>query len=343
MNFKCLTIKNEEYCIYCNKRFTNLESHEMEHFKDRLGGKALLECHKCFRTYLNMNDLKTHINNIHGVHKNNKLFHCDSCGQNFTTQNGRDQHLITHIPHIMELCMEGVDKRMENADEYLESNECPLCKMRTSTRKSFRFHLLFSHLLKNPKSLLTLVVNEEVVGTIPETELKVIGFLAKKYNHKKNEKEEKKKKREALKKLLISRKRYNSRTASTSSSGIGSSIGEDDTEIIEELKRQKQTKQEINENGTTYIKKNIDITLKKQVPIKSQNDNNNFPSDSSSLSSIDEPILLRERLISKCLKAKIKSNDTVFTVCICNKKFENQSDFEIHIACVHFVNGQLVI
>lgn len=289
-----------------------------------------------------MNELKNHINNIHNVHKNSKLFHCDSCGQNFTTQNGRDQHLITHIPHIMELCMEGVDKRMENTDEYLESNECPLCRMRTSTRKSFRFHLLFSHLLKNPKSLLTLVINEEVVGTIPENELKIIGYLSRKYNHKKNEKEEKKKKREELKKLLTSRKRHDSRTISTSSSGIGSSIGENDVEKFREVKKQK-TKQETNGIDITYIKKNLDIKSIKQVPTQSQNTDHNSLSKSNSLSSIDKPILLRERLISKCLKAKVEFNNTIAMVCICNKKFENQSDFEIHIACVHFVNGQLVI
>uniref|UniRef100_A0A0K0FVM4 C2H2-type domain-containing protein n=1 Tax=Strongyloides venezuelensis TaxID=75913 RepID=A0A0K0FVM4_STRVS len=342
MNVKCLKIKNDEYCLYCDKTFTDLESHEMEHFKDRLGGKALFECHKCFRTYLNMNELKRHIDEIHGEHKKNKLFDCHSCGQNFTTQNGRDQHLITHIPHIMELCMEGVDKRLEHSGEYLESNECPLCRMRTSTRKSFRFHLLFSHLLKNPKSLLALVVNEKVVGTIPDNELKVIGFLAKRYSNKKNEKEEKKKKREALKKLLTSRKRSNSRTMSTSSSGIGSSIGDDDDEFTIKIKKEK-TKKDGNSNKTKNVEKSLDTKSKEKLSKEEQKISHSSLLDNVSLSSIDKPNLLRERLMSKCLKTKIQSNNKNILICICNKTFENQSDFEIHIACIHFINGQLVI
>uniref|UniRef100_A0A0N4Z955 C2H2-type domain-containing protein n=1 Tax=Parastrongyloides trichosuri TaxID=131310 RepID=A0A0N4Z955_PARTI len=339
-NYLNMKNDNKEYCAYCNEIVANLKSHEMEHFKDRDGMNPLFECNWCFRTYLDMNELKNHINEIHGEHRNNRLFECESCGQNFTTQNGRDQHLITHIPNIMAFCMEGVDKRIEHEAGYLASNECPLCRVRTSTRKSFRFHLLFSHLLRNPKSLLTLVANEEVVARIPERELKVIGYLAKRYNNKKSEKEDKKKKREALKKLLTTRKRSNSRTISSSSSGVGSSVASDDDNSSEEIKKRK-IKDEI-----TIISKSNNNNKETSIN-ESQVDTKNIPSKSNqevlSLSLVSKPSDLRDMLLGRCLKTKIESSETSVLVCICDKQFIHQSDFEIHVACVHFMNGEIVI
>uniref|UniRef100_A0AC35TQ01 C2H2-type domain-containing protein n=1 Tax=Rhabditophanes sp. KR3021 TaxID=114890 RepID=A0AC35TQ01_9BILA len=307
--------KSLSECPDCFKMVLNVDEHEAEHFKDRTGKHALMECHNCFRTFKNMTDLKHHISTIHKKHSRaNNVFVCPKCDKPFLSQTVRDQHVTTHIPIISTFVMEAMEQKLEDEGSCLEPNECMLCHHRMSTRKSFRIHMLFRHVLREPKSLIILINNKDVLRRIPQHELDVISLMIRNNDPKKCAKQDTKK-RKAIKALLDTKKRTDS---GSYSSGIGSSVGSDDDLGLEEIKKDISELSEQNNSNDSFRK----------FPEKNNNDMDE--------STISNGRLLRDFLLKKCLKSQIKSSNAKTSyLCICGKTFLSHPSFECHVGLEH--------
>ncbi|TKR67322.1 hypothetical protein L596_023493 [Steinernema carpocapsae] len=139
-------LQRNHVCTVCNKFFAHLAEHELTHFRDKTGRHALMECPKCYRSFTNVLELKQHCIQAHSP-RSGRQFGCFGCSERFSSRHIRDHHFITHIQSVVDNVMENIERIQEKMGSHLQNNQCPLCQYAMSSRKSFRSHLIYRHVL----------------------------------------------------------------------------------------------------------------------------------------------------------------------------------------------------
>uniref|UniRef100_A0A1I7ZDJ2 C2H2-type domain-containing protein n=1 Tax=Steinernema glaseri TaxID=37863 RepID=A0A1I7ZDJ2_9BILA len=143
-------------CSVCKKFFAHLAEHELTHFRDKTGRHALMECPKCYRSFETVFDLKQHCLQAHGQ-RPGRQFGCFGCGEHFSSRHIRDHHFVSHIKSVVDNVMENMEDIQERMGQQLQNNQCPLCHYAMSSRKSFRFHIIYRHILADMKQMRSLL------------------------------------------------------------------------------------------------------------------------------------------------------------------------------------------
>ncbi|KAI1729342.1 zinc finger, C2H2 type [Ditylenchus destructor] len=308
----------EHYCRLCLKYVEDLEKHEFDHYRDKLGDDALVECPNCYRTFTTVEQMKAHNVAIHSIHRIYSHQRCFVCSKLFLGRNVRDQHIITHFKSISEAVMENVEELHRHLGENLMSNQCPLCRYVMSTRKSFRHHLIFQHILRDEGALSVLIGSRKacikecslvrMLLSSPELlwkrgPLKTLAFP----NIDTQEPSPfKKRKLKNEKKLQNSRQSLNSNN--------------DAPQILVNNESPKITETNKTERQEICILTNIKAEQCETAAIE--------------LSEKDEPnwMKLKNLLIDKCLE---RVSNTKFRCKICGENYNRQFSFEVHVAEKH--------
>ncbi|KAK0421210.1 hypothetical protein QR680_015114 [Steinernema hermaphroditum] len=149
-------LQRNHVCSVCNKFFAHLAEHELTHFRDKTGRHALMECPKCYRSFANVFDLKQHCLQAH-TQRSGRQFGCFACSERFTSRHIRDHHFVSHIQSIVDNVMDNMENIQERMGHQLQNNQCPLCHYAMSSRKSFRFHLIYRHILTDMTQMRSLL------------------------------------------------------------------------------------------------------------------------------------------------------------------------------------------
>ncbi|KAI6188451.1 Zinc finger, C2H2 domain and Zinc finger, C2H2-like domain-containing protein [Aphelenchoides besseyi] len=156
-NWSQIELLNENeikiYCEMCRAEFSSIRDHEIKHYSTKTVG-GLIECTNCYRAFKTLEQMKAHQSKVH-LNRAKRSEVCCLCERVFNSRNVRDQHLITHFPKLCSLTMQRVD---ETTADY---NQCSICAMHMSTRKSLRTHLLLQHVFRNERDF-DLMVGKQI-------------------------------------------------------------------------------------------------------------------------------------------------------------------------------------
>jgi hypothetical protein len=133
--------------------------------------------------FLALDKMKNHCL-IHEINEAKKADNeCYVCRQLFKNRNIRDQHLTNHIPRLIEKAMDRIDDLQSKCEglkvfnliyinlDRFTSNLCPLCGHVVSTRKSFKHHVVFQHLLRSQKDLDLLISKLDTINIVEEVRI----------------------------------------------------------------------------------------------------------------------------------------------------------------------------
>ncbi|KAI6235176.1 Zinc finger, C2H2 domain and Zinc finger, C2H2-like domain-containing protein [Aphelenchoides besseyi] len=145
------------FCEICRAQFTSIRDHEIKHYSTKSVG-GLIECTNCYRTFKTLEQMKAHQSKVH-LNRAKRSEVCCLCDRVFNSRNVRDQHLITHFPKLCSLTMQRVDETtgifgcsyFRFYFQLVDYNQCSICTMHMSTRKSLRTHLLLQHVFRHER------------------------------------------------------------------------------------------------------------------------------------------------------------------------------------------------
>ncbi|KAK6055080.1 zinc finger, C2H2 type [Cooperia oncophora] len=90
-------VHEHHICSICDVFADNLEEHLKNHYRDRLGSGAFMECRLCCKTFLTVKEVVIHERVSHARVRKLSSYECEYCGDCFATKHVRDNHLLRHF------------------------------------------------------------------------------------------------------------------------------------------------------------------------------------------------------------------------------------------------------
>lgn len=142
--FRLEEVRTKHGCPICYKFAINLEEHLIQHYRDSTAVNAVMECRFCTRHFKTVKEVMEHEQDKHisrPIRKVSMIHKCNECPYSFTSQETLVSHYSVHLD------MNGLSDKINELQYNVnaEKEECPFCRLTTSSRKSFRAHLLKHH------------------------------------------------------------------------------------------------------------------------------------------------------------------------------------------------------